>query len=97
MILREKIFDVLETNGIYIEDSKDSEDLDLREYILDSIQFISLIVELEKELNIEFPDEVLIFDNIASLNGFTTIIQSILDGSWSPLEKDDGQIREKMS
>jgi acyl carrier protein len=95
MTLREKIFGVLETNGIYIEDAKGSEDIDLREYIADSIQFISLIVELEKELDIEFPDEVLVFNNIASLNGFTTIVRSILDGACSPSDKDNGKIGEE--
>jgi acyl carrier protein len=92
MNIREKIFDVLEANGIYIEDGKDSEDLDLREYIVDSFQFINFIIELESELHIEFPDEALVFDNIASLNGFTTIAQSILDGSWLPQGKGNGKI-----
>ena len=51
--------------------------MDLTEYILDSIQFISFIVELERELNIEFPDELLLYDNIRSLNGFISLIENL--------------------
>jgi acyl carrier protein len=95
MSIREKIFDVLEANGIYVENGKDSEDLDLREYIADSIQFINFIVELERELDIEFPDEALLFDNIVSLNGFVTILESIVSGTWTMPDKDSGKSGEE--
>lgn len=83
MNVREKIIDVLETNGIYFDQENDDSDADMREYITDSIQFMSFIVDIEKEFAIEFPDEALVYDNLASLNGFMTLTQSILDGAYS--------------
>ena len=101
MEVREKLLNILEDSGIFIDrDNIQSEnDIDLREYITDSIQFISFIVEIEKELNMEFPDEYLLYDKIASLNGFSTIIKSVVAGEcalqnellqeYDPLEDDD--------
>ena len=99
MDVREKLLYVLEANGIFVDRNKIEEDIDLREYVTDSIQFISFIVEIEKELNMEFPDEFLLFDKIASLNGFTNIIASFLSDEYvnqnelsqdyDPLEDDD--------
>lgn len=85
-----KILDILDANGIYIDREKIEDDVDLREYITDSIQFISFIVEIERELNMEFPDEFLLFDKIASLNGFSNIIESVLSGEYiSPVEQNE--------
>lgn len=102
MNVREKVFDILDTNGIFVDKDKIKDDIDLREYITDSIQFISFIVEIEKELNMEFPDELLLFDKIASLNGFVNIIESVISNEYvysdkqieflkdyDPLEDDD--------
>lgn len=101
MDVREKLLNILEDSGIFIDrDNIQSEhDIDLREYITDSIQFISFIVEIEKELNMEFPDECLLYDKIASLNGFSIIIESVISGEYDlqnkilqeddPLEDDD--------
>lgn len=102
MNAREKILEILEANGIFVDKEKIEDDIDLREYITDSIQFISFIVEIEKELKMEFPDEFLLFDKIASLNGFSNIIGSVLSGEYvsseelnvlpqdyDPLEDDD--------
>jgi len=85
MDVREKLLNILEDSGIFIDrDNIQSEnDIDLREYITDSIQFISFIVEIEKELNMEFPDEYLLYDKIASLNGFSAIIESFVSGEYA--------------
>lgn len=50
-------------------------DLDLRDYIADSIQFINFIVDIEKRFEIEFPDEYLLYDSIASLHSFVELIK----------------------
>jgi acyl carrier protein len=102
MDVREKILEILDTNGIWVDADIAEDDIDLREYIVDSFQFISFIVEIEKEFNMEFPEEFLLFDKIASLNGFSNIIKSILSGEsfesgnsdellldYDPLEDDD--------
>ncbi len=82
MNIRKKVLDILDINGIFVDQKKVENDIDLREYITDSIQFISFIVEIEKELNMEFPEEFLLFDKIASLNGFSNIIESIISGEY---------------
>ena len=83
MEIQEKLLSILEDNGIYIDRKQIGDDIGLREYIADSLQFISFIVEIENSLNIEFPDEILLFDKIASLNGFSNAIKSILSGEYA--------------
>jgi acyl carrier protein len=92
MGIREKIIDTLVASGIYFDRGNEEADVDLREYITDSLQFINFIVELEKELDIEFPDEALVYDNLASLNGFNIIVESIQDGSFTV--KDESRSEE---
>ncbi len=77
MVERKDIIPILSNIGILIDEQMETFDVDLTEYILDSIQFISFIVELERELNIEFPDELLLYDNIRSLNGFISLIENL--------------------
>ena len=77
MVERKDIIPILSNIGILIDEQMETFDVDLIEYILDSIQFISFIVELERELNIEFPDELLLYDNIRSLNGFISLIENL--------------------
>ena len=103
MDVREKILQILDDNGIFVEKERIEGDIDLREYVTDSIQFITFIVEIEKVFDMEFPDEFLLFDKIASLNGFSNIVESVLSGEYvsenissielpedyDPLEDDD--------
>lgn len=51
-------------------------DLDLRDYISDSIQFISFIVDIENKFEIEFPDEYLLYNSISSLHSFSEIVKN---------------------
>jgi acyl carrier protein len=81
---REKVLEILEENGLYVDPKSAGEDMDLREYILDSLQFMSFIVEVENKLNLEIPDEILVYDNLASLNGLSSILESIADGTYIP-------------
>lgn len=73
------ILDFFEENGIYIDQDAMANDIDLREYLIDSMQYIYFVVELERMLDIELPDEILLYDNLSSLNGFSNRIASILD------------------
>lgn len=65
--------------GVVIDDTED--DIDLKEYIADSIQFITAIVEIEREFSIEFPDELLLFSVFDSFNGLVKIVESIVNES----------------
>lgn len=77
MNTKEEIISILDNLGIYIDILND-EDIDLREYILDSIQFISFIVELEKKFCIFFPDEMLSVDVLSSLNSFSILVDTLI-------------------
>ena len=73
-----KIIEILNEEGIYIEYK--GEDLDLREYIIDSLQYISFIVDIENLFGIEIPDEYLIYDSIASLHSFSNVVKMCKEG-----------------
>ena len=60
--------------GIFLEEE---EDFDLREYIVESLQFVSYILCLEEALGIEIPDELLIYDKMTSFNGYCNAIESV--------------------
>ena len=67
----QKIQNCLEENGI--EELNDGT-LDN----VDSISFISSIVSLEEEFNIEFPDEYLLIEKMNNINNICLIIESLL-------------------
>ena len=71
---RLKILDIFVLSGIVIDAELLKDDFDVREYILDSISFISAVVEIENTLKIELPDEILQYDNLASFYAFSRSI-----------------------
>lgn len=48
----------------------DDYDVNLQEYITDSMSFISFIIILEEKLGIELPDDLLLYDSIRSMKAF---------------------------
>ena len=87
--IKKQIFEIFDENGIYIEPDDTGEDIDLREYLVVSIQYVYFIVELEERLGVELPDEILIYDNLASLNGFVNMVAQFCE------EEDDASTVEK--
>ena len=75
------ILKFFEENGVCIDQDAIANDIDLREYLIDSMQYIYFLVELERMLDTELPDEILLYDNLSSLNGFSNRIASILDAA----------------
>lgn len=71
--LQEKLEDCLFRVGIDIEHN---EEFDLRESIIDSFFFITVILEIEQEFNIEIPDEYLTIDLFSSIEHLADIISS---------------------
>ena len=71
------IIEILYEEGLAIE--YNDKDLDLRDYIADSIQFISFIVAVENKFNIEVPDECLKYDSISSVYSFAEMIKSCIE------------------
>lgn len=79
---QEKIIKILEDMGILVIKNQE-EDINLQDYITDSLQFITFIIELEKAFDIEMPDELLLYENIRSLDGLTSLIEEILNNAKS--------------
>lgn len=76
MDTRQKLLECFANMGIIIDAQED--EVDLKEYILDSIQFITVIVEIERMFSIEFPDELLLYSVFDSLTGLISLIDSLL-------------------
>ena len=63
------ITDILAEMGFVIFDDIDN-DFDLRDYIIDSLQYMQFIVSIEEKLGIQLEDEFLSYDIISSIHGF---------------------------
>lgn len=79
MDIRNKIIECLNRVGILV-DSKLT-DININDYGVDSISFISFIVEVEKEFNIQIPDGYLYVDILQSLNGFANLVEQLVEQS----------------
>lgn len=79
MNTKQVIIQSLKNIGVEVDvDLKNSSDLNLNEYIVDSIQFATFIVELEDNLHIELPYEYLSSDIMSSLDGFCRLIDELI-------------------
>ncbi len=77
MTTREKVIECLSNVGVLINSNTD--DVNINDYDLDSITFISFIVEIEKEFEIEIPDGYLYVNILQSLNGFVNLVDELID------------------
>lgn len=75
--VRAGIIITLSEIGIF-ESIETEEDINLQDYLEDSLQFITAIVEIEQYFGIEFPDEYLTPESTLSLNGFSEIIYNLI-------------------
>lgn len=75
--LRERIISIFELYGCYIEVGE--EDINILEYGIDSITFMSIIMEIEEEFQIMIFDEKISFDLFASLNGLESFIKILIE------------------
>lgn len=64
-------------------------DFDLSEFIIDSVQFISLIVEIENVLGFELPDEFLFLDKYRSFNALCIALTDIRNNNEITREEVD--------
>ena len=62
------ICSILDDMGFVILEAE--KDFDISDYIIDSIQFISFIVNIEKKLNISLSDDFLSIEILKSAIGF---------------------------
>lgn len=77
MSIRDVVIKCLNNVGIVIDSEAD--DVNINDYSVDSITFISFIVEIENELNIEIPDGYLYADILKSLNGFVGFVEKLIE------------------
>lgn len=73
------ILNSLDKIGIFISEDELVEDIALSEYITDSIQFISFIIEIENDLGFELPDEFFLQEVLSSLNGFAEALLNLVE------------------
>ncbi len=74
--IRTRIISAVERAGVAID--HDTEDVDLRDYIPDSVATIAALVEIEDEFNISLPDDFLLGTVLESLSGLTSAIAEVV-------------------
>ena len=75
--VRKKVLCIMENNGVLFDLENENDLIDVS--TIDSITFISFIVDVENEFEIVFPEELLSFDTLRSINGFTRIVFELLN------------------
>lgn len=71
MSIRDIIIENIELNGAEINEEGTIEEID-------SITFISLVLDLEAEFNIEIPDEYLLMSVLSSVDNIVSIIETLI-------------------
>mgnify|MGYP005789605201 CR=1 FL=1 len=79
MDIQNKILSCLEEVGIILEEDSNIEDIELSNYLDDSLVFIQFIVGLEEAFEINFPDEMLSIENIGTMSTLSSTIENILN------------------
>lgn len=77
MDIRDRIIECLNNVGIVI--NQNDIDTNLNEYEVDSLTFMTFIVDIEREFNIIIPDGYLYKDILQSLNGFTSLVEKLIE------------------
>lgn len=78
-IVSEIVIDCLENMGVIIDINQlNDQDINLTDLNIDSLAFVSFIVDLEETLNIIIPEEYLTLDVFKSLKGFIYLVESLV-------------------
>lgn len=77
--IKNKIDDVLHEMGYIIFENGSRDDINLQDYIADSLQFIDFIVRLEEKFGIILADEFLDYTAISSMCGFAEMLKGFLE------------------
>lgn len=70
MLVKREIIDFFESMGYYFNDKGDLELLDV-----DSVQFISIVIDLEDRFKICIPDELLLLENFQKVSSIENLIK----------------------
>ena len=79
-LIKNQLAEIFENEGVFI-DSTEDEDINISNFIKDSVQFISIIVAIEEQFNIEIPSDLLILDTFNSFHHLIELINEILTTS----------------
>lgn len=77
MNIKQKVKNIMEEIGLDVSDIG-NDDVDLSEYIVDSLMFINFVVEIENTFNVDLPDEYLDVDVLKSFNALCTLIEELI-------------------
>ncbi len=84
-IVFNKIIKAFENVGLSVEcediNCLIENDINLQDYISDSLTFISVIISLEEEFEIEFPDGISYYEYMNSLKSLIKLIKEIISDS----------------
>lgn len=75
-MIREEILSCFSNLGIIIDDAETN--FTLAEYLVDSVAFISFLVELEQKFDIEISDEYLIQGRIENFEDIVNIVEDLI-------------------
>lgn len=77
--IKNKICNVLHEMGFVIFENDNGDDINLQDYLTDSIQFVDFIVRLEEKFDITLTDEFLDYSAISSMCGFVFMLEEFLE------------------
>ena len=72
--MKNELLNIFIENGVQIFDFEEDKYIELS---LESIQFISILVEIENHFSIMIPDEYLLFERLPTLDSFFELICSL--------------------
>lgn len=76
--IEDKVINIISNNVLNKEIVIDKNTNLVQDLVLDSIVFIQIILDIETEFEVEFPDELLTMDSLSSLSTIVSIIESII-------------------
>ena len=74
-MVENKLMAVFNENGLCIDDKN----MLLQDYFPDSLVFVSIIVGIEEEFELELPDEMLLIENMGTFNTLLERVCSLID------------------
>ena len=75
--MRMILISILENMGYLVMEPQN--DFDIRDYIIDSIQFMEFIIGIESVLQFELTDDFLNYDLLASMDAFANKVECYKD------------------
>ena len=74
--VRNTLLSIFEELGVIIEEE---EDFDIQEYIVDSLVYMSFIVNMEQRFGIDIPDEFLLLSKMNSFNAYCESLLALIN------------------